>query len=398
MLQIPNNCRAGKIGVFPKNWQTSKANVNSVWYISYRFYDDTLKKNKKVVIKGMNNYKTLSEKRDAVKILIEDELDLIQNKGFNRITNKFLFAQNDSGIIDSYTSLKDALTLALQNITVENATRKDIHNTLKQINNAIENLQFDRLFIKDIRKKHVKLILEECKKIKSYWSENLFNNYRKYLQILFNEIVEFDAIEFNPVNGIKKKKVIKKIRVVLTDEERKKVDKFLKENHYEFWRFMQIFFHSGARIKELIRLKIEDVDLVNQKFKVYIFKGNNKRETFKTIKNIALPFWQEVVNNCPSNNYVFSENLIPGERMIRADQITKRWYRLVKKKLNINADFYSLKHSNTTEMLDNDFLESDVANFNSHTSTKMVEDIYDVKRADRIHNKIKNMRNEFARG
>ena len=78
MLQLINNCRVGKISVSPNNWQTSK-------------YDDTLKKSKKVIIKGMNNYKTLSEKRDAVKILIEDELDLIQNKGYNRISNRFLF-------------------------------------------------------------------------------------------------------------------------------------------------------------------------------------------------------------------------------------------------------------------------------------------------------------------
>ena len=394
MLQLPNNCRAGKISVSPNNWQTSKADVNSVWYISYRFYDDTLKKSKKVIIKGMNNYKTLSEKRDAVKILIEDELDLIQNKGYNRISNRFLFDQNNYDTINPSTPFIEALELALKSITIESATRKDIDNVLKYIKTAIEHLQFDRLFIKDIRKKHIKILLEECKKLKSYWSESLFNNYRKYLQILFNEIAEFDAIEFNPINGIKKKKVLKKIRTVLTLDEREKINSSLKNNHYNFWRFMQIFFHSGARIKELIRLKIEDVDLVNQKFKVVIYKGNNRRETLKTIKNIALPFWKEIVADNPDSYFVFSKDLAPGENMIRADQITKRWYRLVKKKLNINADFYSLKHLNTTEML-YDLPISDVANFNSHTSTKMIENIYDVRFIDRVHNRIKNIENKF---
>ena len=394
MLQLPNNCRAGKISVSPNNWQTSKADVNSVWYISYRFYDDTLKKSKKVIIKGMNNYKTLSEKRDAVKILIEDELDLIQNKGYNRISNRFLFDQNNYDTINPSTPFIEALELALKSITIESATRKDIDNVLKYIKTAIEHLQFDRLFIKDIRKKHIKIILEECKKLKSYWSESLFNNYRKYLQILFNEIAEFDAIEFNPINGIKKKKVLKKIRTVLTLDEREKINSSLKNNHYNFWRFMQIFFHSGARIKELIRLKIEDVDLVNQKFKVVIYKGNNRRETLKTIKNIALPFWKEIVADNPDSYFVFSKDLVPGEQMIRADQITKRWYRLVKKKLNVDADFYSLKHLNTTEML-YDLPISDVANFNSNTFTKMIENIYDVRFIDRVHNRIKNIENKF---
>jgi len=55
MQHLPNNCRAGKISVYPKNWKTVSANKNLIWRIWYRFYDDNLKKIRKVVIKGMNS-------------------------------------------------------------------------------------------------------------------------------------------------------------------------------------------------------------------------------------------------------------------------------------------------------------------------------------------------------
>ena len=113
---------------------------------------------------------------------------------------------------------------------------------------------------------------------------------------------------------------------------------------------MQIFFHSGARIKELLAVKVQEVDIKKQRFKVLIRKGRNSHEEWRVIKNIALPFWIELLEGAKENEYIFSIGLNPGEKQIIREQITRRWNMHVKKKLGITADFYSLKHLNLDEI------------------------------------------------
>lgn len=109
------------------------------------------------------------------------------------------------------------------------------------------------------------MVLDQCSRIKLHWTNNQFNHYRKYISILFTELVEVEAIEYNPVKDIDKQKTIKRIRKTLTKEERKKVNYHLHKNYYSFWRFINIFFHSGARLTEILSVKKEDVDLMMKK-------------------------------------------------------------------------------------------------------------------------------------
>ena len=84
------------MSVFPQNWNIVRANVKLTWYIKYRFYDDNLKQNRQIVLKGMNTFTRLQEKQLAVKMQLKDELDLILNKGYNRITDTYSIAQPET--------------------------------------------------------------------------------------------------------------------------------------------------------------------------------------------------------------------------------------------------------------------------------------------------------------
>jgi hypothetical protein len=64
------------------------------------------------------------------------------------------------------------------------------------------------------------------------------------------------------------------------------------------------------------------------------------------------------------------------------------------KPLGITADLYALKHANTTEMVD--VTGSAVAALlNSHKSTAMVQQVYDVKRDRRIEDAVRAASNEY---
>ena len=157
---------------------------------------------------------------------------------------------------------------------------------------------------------------------------------------------------------------------------------------------MQIFFQSGARESELLRLKTEDDNLKEQYFKITVFKRKIPVEEKRPIKTISLPFWTELIEMALPGQYVFSKNLLPGNFSISPAQITRRWRTHIKEKLRIKADFYSLKHLNLDEITEQ--LSPQLASaLAGHTSTKMIEEVYAVGHKERMMQKLKNIENPF---
>jgi integrase len=389
MITLPNDCSCSKLAVSPRNWQTKNAKFNKDWYIMYRFYDPRFTKPKQVMVKGMNHYKKLVERQEAMKKCLADELDRLLSGSYNP------FSRTDGAsesivAVGKETSIVEALKLANNKITVSDSTQRDLKYLIIHIEKAVKALSLEAYQIAKVSRKTVKLLLEQISS-----TADRFNKNRSNLMILFSELCEAEAIDINPVRDIKKKKVVKHIRETLAPEERTKVDKHLQESYPTFHRFLHIFFHSGARISELLRVAETDVDLRNQRYKVVIRKGRNYIEVWKTIKDVALPHWKNIMEECSKGDYVFSVGLRPAQVQIKPYQITKRWNRLVKKKIGIDADFYSLKHLHTTEVVDL-LSEKDAAKHNEHTSTAMVVGIYDVRRDSRQHNKVKGLNNKFA--
>lgn len=400
MISLPQNCRVGKISVFPKNWETKKANINSVWYVSYWFFDDNLGKKRRKIIKGMNRFSTLHEKQNFVREAIENEKELLLKKGMNEISKTYL---PDTGEISPHTTFITALEYSLKTHHGDPDTKIDIRCSLKYITQAAKTLGYDRLPIGEVRKKHIKFILDEMANIKTYtnkkgkevpkvWNDRMFNHTRANLSLLFGPLVEIDAVELNPVAGIKKRTKLKKIREVLSLKERTSV-KTLKENFYPFFRFIQIFFHSGVRIKELLRVRKKDVNIDLQHYKITVKKGGRYEEVIRIIKTIALPYWKEILDLGTNDQILFSRKLLPGPDPIRRDQLTRRWQVHVKDKLGIIADLYSLKHSNLEEIAAK--IGIDQAQEAAGHQSKVITMGYAQGEAGRERNRLKTMDNEF---
>jgi hypothetical protein len=100
------------------------------------------------------------------------------------------------------------------------------------------------------------------------------------------------------------------------------------------------------------------------------------------------------MSQCKPGDFVFGSALKDHSRPLLTRWVGYRWQKLVKEDLGINIDFYSLKHLNTTEVVDA-LDEKQAAELNSHTSTAMVVNIYDTKQAKRKHDKLKGVANKF---
>jgi site-specific recombinase XerC len=405
MLQLPNGCTCSEPTVFPKNWKTQSASVKKEWYIQYYFHDPAFKeKYKKGCLKilksKINRFKTLQERRSAVQVVMDELLMMLQYEGYNPITGEFIKPVVLNHEIHPGTKFIEAFWEVLPKLKVEPHTTEDIKCVIKALEAAARQMHITALTIGDVRRKHIKALLEQVAIINPKFSNDRYNKFRSYLMILFSELVEMEATEINPVKDLKKKKVIKRIRQTLTAEERTKINNHLKIKTYSFWRFMQIFFHSGSRETELLRVQRKDIYLEKQQYKLLVKKGKQTNEQLRTIKDNILPLWEELLKDAKPEDFIFSVGLKPGVKQIRPEQITRRWRTHVKATvekggLNISADFYSLKHSNLDEIAAALDIQS-AADMAGHTTPVITLSHYAHGEKERQHQRLKKVANSFS--
>jgi hypothetical protein len=78
----------------------------------------------------MNRFKTIAERRQATKDLLDNELSLLRNECYNPIT-KSVQAPLTQLFIDTYTPVIDALNMVKDKLAVENSTKSDLSSVIK---------------------------------------------------------------------------------------------------------------------------------------------------------------------------------------------------------------------------------------------------------------------------
>lgn len=430
MIHTFNGCSRSNFTVSPANWKTAKASTKKPWRIFYRFYDPAYKEDPKVqgmkacVNRDMNTQKDLRDRQDVTRELLKNEADLIDAQGYNPITGCYMAPAEELEEADQPirpdTPVIKALNLTLPLLDIAEDTRTDIKSVLKYFGQSAQKLGKDKVPIKDLRRGEIIAILDNCANLtvkeikkkethvrKKVWNANQFNHYRKYLSLLYGHLDFLEILEYNPIEKIPLKEgpedEAKAPRAILTDEQAVKIELYLRTSDPFYHRWIHIFFHSGARRNEIMRVKGKDVELRKGGFWVMIKKRKKRKRVWKTIKDIAMPFWVQAMEGCGPDDYVFSVGLKPGARPIRPEQVTRRWQRHIKT-LGIVADLYALKHKNTTEQVDILIEQESIrlaavkaaAEHNSHTSEAMVVKIYDVNQERRRHYDVKGIDNSFG--
>jgi len=386
----------------------------------------------------------------------EEILPLLRAEGYKiRIENGILVYYKDGELVaDKDGNPIPEIDIVLPYIKekqlkteMEHETVIDCKSVLKYFSKSAAMLKKDQIPLHHIKSKDIKAILDNCKNLvverimnkrvekdgklvverikvngkmvpvktvvyqKKVWNDNQFNHFRSYLGILFGKLKKQEILEYNPIDNIEVRDTTpedpeQREKKVLTDGQRLQINEYTKEKTPEFNRLIHIFFNSGARRKEMVRVQGKHVDLPKQRFKVLVKKRKKWTWVWKTIKDVVLDHWVQAMDGCGPEDYVFSKGLRPGPKPIRPEQITRRWLRHVKKALGFSDnDFYHLKRLHTTEIMDmfSKLTEQEeeaaqvAAEHNSHTSTAMVVNIYDAKKEKRKHNKIRAAGNGFVK-
>ena len=381
--------------MFPKNWKTSKAKLSLNWYADCRFIDplhlDKYPKGKPIRLKGgINRFNTIQERRESLEKLI-GEMEANLRNGFNPITEVSSKTQNNCPTLELLPSTPFILAfrIALNNSTNVKECRADIRSVINSVETAATTLNFLTIPIGEIEVKHVKRCLDQCNKSNPRFTAKRYNKAKAYLSGLFKYLIQEGAVLGNMARAVNPMKEEVTRPHVFNDDEIERIKKHLWTNNRPFYNFMMMFYYSGGRIKEFMRLRGKDVDLVKQTYSTVVKKGKT-RWVSRTIRNVALPFWKVQMENCGPNDYVFSIELLPGTIQIDSKQVTRRWMVHVKKPLGIETTFYKLKHLNTDRTLQALGAKM-AAGQNAHASTKMVEEVYAYNEKIRIHETLKGL-------
>lgn len=404
-----HGCSYSNLLVYPKNWKTTtlKKSLNDIWVVKCRFYDPQHRKkypNGFQFARRVNDLDTLEQRKEAIEKLLKEIPYLFEERGFNPITGRYmtLIDSNSRSIINLSPNIHfiDALRFALERRQISEPHRKQITWCLNRVEKYAGKLMI-ALPVGQIQRKHIKALLEY-----GNLSPNVYNKFKSYLSPLFEELIELEVIEINPVEKIRKLSIPIKVRETLTFDEFQAIKSYLKIKCPDFFRYMMIFLFSGSRSSELMSLQKKNVSLSDQEYTVTIKKGRFHKTVKKVILQEALPYWQEIIDLCRGDNdYLFSTGLIPGPKANNENQITRRWKRHIKdanknkiqlkyddgRPLYVSADFYSLKHI---------FLDSLPANvakeMAAHTTLKTTR-IYRVNQEARDREALKKIHTNFSK-
>lgn len=398
-LRLPNSCSATHPSVYPGNWEDEDAPLTD-WYIQYRFYDPSIlpgqkfHKGKLCVIKGMNDIKALGKRQQVTRERLNQIIVRLQ-QGYNPITQKT--KEDGDEPIGPSMPIITALTKALALVKVERDTRKDIRSVLKFFSKAARKLGYDQMPSEQVRRRHIRAIFDKLAEIKkAKWTNNNYNFYRANLMILFAELVEYEAVTGNFPKELRKRKVTRKRRKVLTEEQRVELNTYLHSNNYRYWLVVNMFYSSGSRRTEFVRLRLKDVDLAAQLCTYTVMKGQEPTEVIRPISNDALPYWKAYIDGCTKQKYyLIGKGLRPARKHIRPEQLSRRWRTWVKKPLGYDEDsFYGLKHLHSDEVAKKLSLKH-AAVQNSHTNISTTR-IYAVNEDSREIKRLKKVKTSLA--
>ena len=321
------------------------------WYISYSVKDPATSKMKRFRIK-VNRIKSLKERRIAAKVImarLTEQLSL----GWNPILEK--------EAPKAYTRLYDAMDsfLKVKGKETEANSMRSYNSYIKILKNWLHEYGFKKDMYACSFTKSVALDFMNDVEDDERISPRTYNNYRAFYFGFFNWTIEKGYLTVNPFSEIKKKpkKLTKKVRRTLTNEELQRLFEHLQEENRMYLVMCLLCYCCFLRPKEIALLKCEDVDLENQIIRVDDGIAKNDNTSFRTIPDAMMPFMKDL-DLTVGKHYLFADgkgyDFLPGTKKMCSRKIAKFWENHVREacKFPMEVQFYSLKDSGMTNMAD----------------------------------------------
>ncbi|WP_158729385.1 tyrosine-type recombinase/integrase [Flavobacterium sp. I-STPA6A] len=324
----------------------ANGDLSKRWYVYYSFRNPATDKLERQtpIYAGVNKFKNLKERKNAIKILAKAVENILEN-GFNPY-------DEDSVPVDETKnySIADAVTfsLELKKNTLKDNSFRDYRIRIKSFEKWLLANGFENRYITAVNKKTIVTFLNS---VLSTTSAKNRNNTRAILSMFFQSLEDNDIIPDN---------FVKKINVLKSNPERNKtysskqevdIFNYLKSNDELLLLFIQFISYNHLRPVEVVRLQIKDVNVKDRR--IYV-RAKNKAVKVKIIPEILLSTLPDLEKFHPES-YLFTPNGIGQEwttnETDKRDYFSKR-FKKVKDSLGLGKDYglYSFRHTFITKL------------------------------------------------
>lgn len=324
----------------------ANGDLSKRWYVYYSYRNPATDKLERQtpIYAGVNKFKNLKERKNAIKILAKAVENILEN-GFNPY-------DEDSVPVDETKnySIPDAITfsLELKKNTLKDNSFRDFRIRIKSFEKWLFANGFENRYITAVNKKTIVTFLNN---VLSTTSAKNRNNTRAILSMFFQSLEDNDIIPDN---------FVKKINVLKSNPERNKtysskqevdIFNFLKSNDELLLLFIQFISYNHLRPVEVVRLQIKDVNVKDRR--IYV-RAKNKAVKVKIIPEILLSTLPDLEKFHPES-YLFTPNGIGQEwttnETDKRDYFSKR-FKKVKDSLGLGKDYglYSFRHTFITKL------------------------------------------------
>jgi len=340
---------------------------NIVFYVLNPFSNKLVRKRRRV--KPMNNA-TLRLKY-ARRIVAEINIKL--EKGWNP------FIEDEA--TRSFASLNEVAELYLKRLEKQLKDKSLRPDTVRSYRSYIKNLQeymirkgkeemyclhFDSAFVQGF----IDHIYYERNN-----STGTHNNYLLGIRIFCKYLLQRDFIKIDPTSKIETKKKERKKRKVIPKIIREKIGDYFSEYNKDYMTLCLATYYCFIRRTELTKLKVKDVKLLDGYILIDGGDSKNHKTEPITIPNEYINMLAHHIKGAKNSDYLFSENNYKcGDIQLKPKAISDEWSKMRKKlKLSDVYQFYSLKDSGITELLNSGIPAIKVRDQARHHDLKVTE-------------------------
>lgn len=359
-----------------------------VWYVSYYAIYPSTGKLRRVRIK-LNRIKGIGPRRSFAKKLI-NEINYKLTSGWN----PFIEKEAPKSFYELFSVLDTYLNVRKKES--EPNSYRGYKSYVKFLKDFLSKNYSNKIYVNQFDTNIASKIMLHIKQNPKY-SFRTYNNYLQSFTTIFNWMLEFAYITENPFDKIKKipKKLIKKTRRTLTENERKQLRDFLTLENKNYFVMCLLCYYCFLRPKEISLLRIKDIDVENQLVYVSEDIAKNDHSSIRTIPNAMISYVKDLDLNQSRDYYLFSfdkaQKFVPGIKIAEGREIARYWSDVVRRRLNwpMELQFYSLKDTGITNMLADGIAPNFVQGQADHSSLDMTS-IYAAKRTTVSQEQIKN--------
>lgn len=226
-----------------------------------------------------------------------------------------------------------------------------------------------------------------------------YNNYIRVISVMCKFFLARGYISTDPcaqIKSISRNRLPQKERNVISSADLRKIYEYLSEHNRHFLLACYLEYYCFVRPKELSMLLIGDISYKSRTILIRKEVAKNRKEEITTMPEVVIRMLIDLdIHAHPDNYYIFSDNFMPGRDRRSEKTFRDEWLKMRRKlKLPENYQFYSLKDSGVTDMLEKNIPAIAVRNQARHSSVSVTE-IYTQRRERRANEEIAKFEGNF---